>query len=247
VTGNPDDHLGDVMAELARRLRVSRRPQTVEEQLGPVLHAAADTVEGVDAASITVSHRDTRVETLVGTESLVFELDQAQYDLDEGPCLDAVRGRPLNSVDDMTQERRWPRYAPVAAARGVRSQMAIELYADDRSIGGLNLYSRRSYAFGEETRHAAWLFATHAAFAMGRAGQVQEVQELHQALATRKVIGQAIGIVMERYALDEDRAFEFLIRVSRHSNIKLRDVARAISDKQEKGTRQRVIQRLSRP
>jgi AmiR/NasT family two-component response regulator len=101
----------------------------------------------------------------------------------------------------------------------------------------LNLYSRRSYAFDADTRRAAWLFATHAAFAMGRTRQVQELEELHQALVTRKVIGQAIGIIMQRYELDEDRAFEFLIRVSRSSNTKLREVAYEITEKQNKKAR----------
>jgi GAF domain-containing protein len=129
----------------------------------------------------------------------------------------------------MPQERRWPRYAQVAVAEGVCSQMAVELYADDRSIGGLNLYSRHSRAFDEDTRHTAWLFATHAALAMGR---TRQTQQLNEALVTRKTIGQAVGIVMHRFELDEGRAFEFLVRVSRNSNRKLRDVAREISDEQ---------------
>jgi GAF domain-containing protein len=185
----------------------------------------------VDAASISVLHRDGRVETLAGTDPLVYRLDQAQYDLNEGPCLEALKGEPFQRVDDMPQERRWPRYAQEAVAEGVCSQMAVELYADDRSIGGLNLYSRQSHAFNEDTRHTAWLFATHAALAMGR---TRQAQELNEALITRKVIGQAIGILMHRFELDEDRAFEFLVRVSRNSNRKLRDVAREINHEQNK-------------
>jgi GAF domain-containing protein len=188
----------------------------------------------VDAASISVLHRDGRVETLAGTDPLVFTLDQAQYDLEEGPCLEALRGEPFHRVDDMPQEHRWPRYAKAALAEGVCSQMAVELYADDRSIGGLNLYSRHSHAFDEDTRHTAWLFATHAALAMGR---TRQTQELNEALISRKVIGQAIGIVMHRFELDEDRAFEFLVRVSRNSNKKLRDVAREINDEQNRKMR----------
>jgi GAF domain-containing protein len=188
----------------------------------------------VDAASISILHRDGRVETPAGTDPLVYRLDQAQYDLNEGPCLEALKGEPFQWVDDMPQERRWPRYAKVAVAEGVCSQMAVELYADDKSIGGLNLYSRQAHAFDEDTRHSAWLFATHAALAMGR---TRQVQELNEALVTRKVIGQAIGILMHRFELDEDRAFEFLVRVSRNSNRKLRDVARQINDEQNKKQR----------
>lgn len=225
---SPERQLADVMGEAARLLD---QPHTVAEQLELVIEAAADTIDGVDAASISVLHRDGRVETLAGTEQLAFTLDQAQYDLNEGPCLEALRGEPFQRIDDMPQERRWPRYAKVAVAEGVCSQMAVELYADDKSIGGLNLYSRHAHAFDEDTRHAAWLFATHAALAMGR---TRQAQQLNEALVTRKVIGQAIGIVMHRFELDEDRAFEFLVRVSRNSNRKLRDVAHELNDEQNK-------------
>jgi GAF domain-containing protein len=228
VTGNAGNHLADVMGEIARILD---QPHTVDEQLALVVEAAADSIDGVDACSITVLHRDGRVETLVGTDPLAYRLDKAQYDLNEGPCLGALQGEPFQRVDDMPQERRWPRYAQAAVAEGVRSQMAVELYADERSIGGLNLYSRHDRAFDEDTRHTAWLFATHAALAMGR---TRQSQELNEALTTRKVIGQAIGIVMHRFELTEERAFEFLVRVSRTSNTKLRDVARQINDEQNR-------------
>jgi len=226
LTSTHAHHLADVMAEVARALH---EPHTVEEQLDLVLRAAADTIDGADEASITILHRDGRVETVAGTDPLTYKLDQAQYDLNEGPCLDAVRGEPFQRVDDMPQEHRWPRYAEAAVGEGVHSQMAVELYADETSIGGLNLYSRRPHAFDEDTRHTAALFATHAALAMGR---TRQAQQLNEALVARKVIGQAIGIVMHRFELDEDRAFDFLVRVSRNSNTKLRDVARQITDEQ---------------
>jgi AmiR/NasT family two-component response regulator len=70
--------------------------------------------------------------------------------------------------------------------------------------------------------HAAELFAVHASIALGHA---QQEHQLNQALSSRKVIGQAVGILMERYQIDQDRAFHFLMRVSSTSNIKLRDVA----------------------
>ena len=217
-------HLADVMAEVARRLD---RPGTVEEQLDEVLQAARDTISPVDAVSITVMHRADGVETIAGTDALVYELDQVQYDLNEGPCLDALRGAPIQRVDEMDDEQRWPKYAAVAADKGIRSQMAVELFTDERSLGGLNLYSRRARAFDEQTRQLAYMFATQAALAMGRRA---EVEHLNTALATRKAIGQAIGIVQERFNLDEERAFQFLIRVSRDGNIKLRDVARELVD-----------------
>src|SRR5690606_1122688 len=100
--------------------------------------------------------------------------------------------------------------------------MGLRLFTEQATLGGLNLYSTQTDTIDPDVQHVAELFATHAALALGRA---RHVEDLNTALQTRKVIGQAIGIVMERYQLDEDRAFQFLVRVSSHSNVKLRDVA----------------------
>lgn len=95
------------------------------------------------------------------------------------------------------------------------------------TLGGLNLYSTSSDVVSEEAVQAAQLFARHATIALEKA---QDSEQLSEALSTRKVIGQAIGIVMERFQVDEDRAFQFLVRASSTSNIKLRDVATELVD-----------------
>ncbi len=92
-------------------------------------------------------------------------------------------------------------------------------------MAGLNLYSTEHDEVEPASADTAQLFATHAAIILGHA---QQEDQLNQALASRKVIGQAIGIVMERYRVDADRAFQFLLRASSSSNIKLRDVAQEI-------------------
>ncbi|HZG68532.1 MAG TPA: GAF and ANTAR domain-containing protein [Herpetosiphonaceae bacterium] len=150
-----------------------------------------------------------------------------QYQLDEGPCVDALRHEDFQRADDLADDKRWPCYAPKAAALGVGSQMVVRLFDDHNSVGGLNLYAFRPQAFDEDTRHIAWLFARHASLSMERAFKDEQ---LNEALATRNVIGQAIGMVMERYQMDEKRAFAFLVRVSSTSNIKLRDIAQELVD-----------------
>ena len=111
---------------------------------------------------------------------------------------------------------------PEAVKRGLRAQLAVQLFADEERLGGLNLYSTESEEIDEDAPHVAQLFASHAAIALGRA---QHEENLNVALSTRKTIGQAVGILMERYGIDEDRAFQFLVRASSTGNIKLRDVA----------------------
>jgi GAF domain-containing protein len=117
---------------------------------------------------------------------------------------------------------------PQAAALGVRSQLAVQLYLDDGgTLGGINLYSTYSDEVSAQAQALARAFATHSAIALGHAN---ERQTLHEGLLTRKVIGQALGILMERYEMDEDRAFAFLVRASSHKNIKLRVLAQVLVD-----------------
>jgi hypothetical protein len=105
---------------------------------------------------------------------------------------------------------------------GVGGQMALHLFHDNGSLGGLNLYFDRPGLIDAQTVGVAELFAVLAALAMGHARQLDG---LHAALRTRTDIGKAIGILMERYELDEDRAFQFLVRTSQTGNVKLRVIA----------------------
>jgi GAF domain-containing protein len=176
---------------------------------------------GVDHVGISVTHRGGRVETLAATDELVWRLDQLQYELNEGPCLDAIREKPVVWVNNARREQRWPRFIPRAVALGLRAQVGLRLY-DAKTLGGLNMYATQSDTIDPDTIWMAELLATQAAIALGHA---RHEEGLNQALFTRKVIGQAIGILMGRYEVDETRAFAFLTRVSQDTNTKLRDVA----------------------
>jgi hypothetical protein len=161
--------------------------------------------------------------TLVPTDQLVADADRLQCELGEGPCLDAALGTPLVRSDDLAHESRWPTYTPRAVAMGVGGQMALHLFNNnDGSLGGLNLYFDRPGLIDAQTVAVAEVFAILAASAMGHA---RELDGLNHALATRTSIGKAIGIIMERYELDEDRAFQFLVRTSQTGNVKLRVIA----------------------
>ena len=128
-------------------------------------------------------------------------------------------------VEHARHDQRWPNYMPRAAQKGLRAQMAIRLYTDDETLGGLNLYSTQSDTIDEDALVLAELFASHAAIALGRS---RLEGQLNEAITSRKVIGQALGILSERYQIDEDRAFQFLVRASQSGNIKLSAVAAEI-------------------
>ena len=66
------------------------------------------------------------------------------------------------------------------------------------------------------------MFAAQAAVAIGGA---LVVTNLNEAMESRKIIGQATGILMERFRIDEAHAFAYLRRESSHRNVKLREIA----------------------
>lgn len=217
-------NLADALTEAAETIN---RQHTLGETLDAIARATLTSVPGFTDVGISVMHRSGEIETMAGTGQVVWELDSIQYDLGEGPCVDSVREEHTVVVENARHDQRWPRYVPQAVQRGLRSQLAVRLYDDGKTLGGLNLYSTSSDTIDPDAVHGAELFAVHAAIALGHA---QEEHQLNEALSSRKVIGQAIGILMERYKIDQDRAFQFLTRASSTSNIKLRDVAQELVD-----------------
>lgn len=226
MVNNQPARIAHALTEAAKAIH---SPTTLEETLTAIAIEAQRSIPGFDHVGISLLHRDGRIETMAGTDSLVWELDDLQYGLDEGPCLDSIKGAGVVSVEHARRDPRWPRFIPEAVSRGLRAQLAVQLFLEDakQPLGGLNMYSTRSETIDPAALEIAELFATHAAIALGRA---RHEHQLNEALVTRKTIGQAIGVVMERYEIDEDRAFHFLLRVSRSSNIKLRDVAHEVVD-----------------
>jgi hypothetical protein len=132
-------------------------------------------------------------------------------------------------IEDMATDDRWPDYSRNAAARGIGSSLSLPLPFQTRTIGALNSYSARSHAFGGEDRIRGEEVASWIALAVGTADAVaataRELDDLHVAMKTRAVIEQAKGILIERYKINEDKAFKVLTRSSQVQNVKLRKVA----------------------
>ncbi|MFJ3230836.1 ANTAR domain-containing protein [Streptomyces sp. NPDC086787] len=215
------------MASMARDLLTQ---DSVAATLERITASATELVEGCDAAGILIL-RDTTVQTLAPTDELVVESDQLQGRLGEGTCFDAAlsaRGERVLRIADLTAgQTRWPSYAPQARALGVGSMMGFLLFTDDEDLGALNLYAREPGAFTEVSELAGRLLASHAAVAFSSA---RTHAQLEQAVATRHVIGEAMGILMGRHHLTEHDAFDVLRRYSQENNIKLREVARLLCE-----------------
>ena len=222
------DAPSDVARAIAAAARAINHSRTVDETMQTIAEVARDSVPGFDQAGISTLRKDGTVQTRAFTGDLVLRLDELQYNLSEGPCLDSLRQSDVVAAPRIRHEQRWPRYVPRAVVLGLRSQLAVQLYLDvEGTLGSINLYSTQSDELHPDAPALAHLFAAHAAIALG---QAHERETLNEALLSRKVIGQAIGIVMERYEMDEDRAFAFLVRASSHANLKLRDIAQGLVD-----------------
>jgi GAF domain-containing protein len=227
----PSSSIADALATAARTIDATR---TLEETLSAIAHAARSSIPGVEHAGISTVEKRGAIVTRATTGWLVNQLDDLQYSLDEGPCVQALRESVVVSAPHIGADPRWPRYvAEAVRTTGLRSQLAVRLFLDRQgTLGGLNLYSTENDEISPEAEAVAELFATHAAIALGKA---RELDTLSSALQTRKTIGQAIGIVMERYSMSEERAFAFLIRASSHGNVKLRDIAQELVDRLNQG------------
>jgi GAF domain-containing protein len=210
----------------------------LDQTLATIAETARLALPGFDAVGISTVDRQGKVHTRAGTGQLVWELDALQYSLDEGPCYDSITkpDQALVVAPRIGESGRWPNYAPQAVALGLRSQLAVRLHLDaEGTIGGLNMYSTTDEEVDPSSETIAELFATHASIALGNARQIDG---LAQALRTRKIIGQAISLVMKEHTLTEDAAFGFLVRTSSHANVKLRDIAaRMVAEANEKANR----------
>jgi hypothetical protein len=207
------------LGELARELQAIDDPDQILRQ---TVHAAIQLIPGTDEASISEIRGRTQIAHKAASSELARRIDTLMTELGEGPCLDAAFGRQTVRVTDMTREQRWPTFAARAAAWGAISMLSFQLFVAHDNLGALNLYAREPDAFTDEAESIGLLFATHAAVAYADA---QRVDHLHQAIATRDVISQAVGILIERHGLTAGRAFATLVKYSQDTNRKIRHIA----------------------
>lgn len=215
-----DDVFGGQLADAVRELDAQADPpHTLERlvQITPEFFSACDHV------GISLVERD-QIRTPVATDERLRQLDEQQYELGQGPCRDAIREHEVVVVHDLATDPRWPAWGRAMVAElGIRSSVSFRLFTrPDRTWGALNVYSTRPGSFGDEDVSQGRTIAAMAAVVLARS--IND-EQLTRALETRTVIGQAIGMVMERYDLDADRAFDVLRRLSSQENIKLRDLA----------------------
>ncbi|BCZ21495.1 GAF and ANTAR domain-containing protein [Mycobacterium senriense] len=212
------------MAELAREIAT---PRSLDQVLTDVTTTAIKLIPAADIAGVLLLKGGGEFDSVADTDSLVAKLDKLQHDFGEGPCHDAALKETIVRTDDLREEPRWPNYAPAAVEHGVLSSLSFKLYTAERTAGALNLFSFRPGVWDTEAETIGSVFAAHAASAIMAGSHGRQMQS---ALSTRDRIGQAKGIIMERYGVDDVRAFELLRRLSQESQTKLVDVAQGVID-----------------
>lgn len=207
------------LAEIAREIQSAESVRHAAEE---IVAAAVDLLPRASAAGITLVRRRS-VESAAVSSEMAREGDRLQYELGEGPCLDAAWAEDQVLVDDLATDRRWPAWGPrVVKELGVRSMLCTQLFTNEEQLGALNVYAETPNAFDIEDGEIAGVLAAHAAVAVAAA---QEIATLKVAVDRRTTIGKALGVMMVRYGLDDDQAMAVLRRLSSHQNRKLYDLA----------------------
>lgn len=210
------------VAELVQGLH--NRPDTDSETVvAELAELAAAEIPGAQYAGITLTRNAKQIETPAATHHWPLLLDKIQQRHLEGPCLTAAWDEKTVHVRDLETDKRFPNYRRDALAETpVRSIMAFQLFIAGETLGALNIYSESGGAFTDESRTLGLIFAAHSSVAWNSA---RREEQFRRALSSRDVIGQAKGMIMERYRVDAVQAFELLRKLSQDSNVPLIKVA----------------------
>jgi GAF domain-containing protein len=199
--------------------------------LDSLVRWAVEQAPGAEACGLTLEQAG-RGLTVTYSGEMAARGDERQYELDDGPCLEALRTGQVVSVVDMAEELRWGKYPQLALEAGVRSSLSFPLPLGERGRGALNLYASRANAFTDRDERVGQSWAGQAGGALAVAWRMAErqrtVEHLTRGMVTRQEIGQAVGLLMAQRRCTAEEAFQLLRGASQRSNEKLRDVARRL-------------------
>jgi PAS domain-containing protein len=202
--------------------------ETEEHLLGIGVERARRLISGTAQVGVLLLRRRGAMGADGSSDELALACDEQQLALREGPALTALaeRGGPV-VVADTAADGRWPAFLPVAAERGVRSILSVHLATADTLLGVLSVYAEQPDAFGEPESFVASMLAIQLGLALDH---FRTVRNLRAGMANRELIGEAIGVLVERRRITSRQAFQLLVRASQHNNVKLHDIARIVSE-----------------
>lgn len=221
-----DGMSGDVGTSLHSLLLAGEGLGTFLDQLAVL---AADTVDGSRGCGITLLTAD-RATTVWSSDELTSRLDEIQYGQGNGPCLHAARTGEAVVMDDLYADQRWPAYRDQARTQGLCSSLSLPLdLGDADALGALNYYVFEPHTFtsDEVARLTEFRAEISRALALAlRHDQLsRQTDHLHAAMATRRIIDQALGIIMAQNRCSAAEAFTVLRRASNNRNVKIQALA----------------------
>lgn len=214
--------LRHAMTELTERFA---HPTGLDDTLQGVTTSCIHLIDGVECADVLLISGADLFRSVAATSPLAVDIDDLQQRFREGPCVDAAVGHSMVVCNDLREDQRWPQFTEGALAVGVLSMMSFQLFTHNSRMGALNLFGFKPDVFTAEVEAVGAMLATHAAIAL----IADDVRlQFQSALASKDVIGQAKGMIMERFNVDAVRAFELLTKLSQSSNTRLAEIAEEI-------------------
>ena len=227
--GSSDSAMSSAYAELSK---IILSDQSLTAVLTRIAQMAQALIPGADEVSVTVIGAG-RPQTIAFAGDLARVLDERQYAIGAGPCMDAAATGQTIEITDTATDRRYPEFSGAAARAGIGHILSVGMPTLATSTGALNIYGTAAASpFSPEAREAAAGFISYAGVALANAalyaGALQEVAQMKEAMASRAVIEQAKGMIMRDRRCTAEEAFDLLRDTSSHTNRKLRDVAQLI-------------------
>jgi GAF domain-containing protein len=234
-----DDGLAASLSGLSGLL-TDHRP--LHETLVEIAEFAVHAIPGADGAGLTMLETD-RAQTVVASAEFVHVIDDVQYGLGEGPCLLAVQTRETQTSGSLGGDPRWPRFGPRVGRMGVHSVLSLPLMLPDRVVGAMNVYAHAKEAFSPAAVRIGELFARPAAVSVHNARVLAQSQrltaQLAEALTSRAVIDQALGVLMARSGASPEEAFDRLRTMSQSQHTKVAEVSRVLVEEAVRRARSR--------
>lgn len=220
--------LAQLFSDLGRELLSERG---LDGTLGLITSRSVKLLPAAQHAAISRGRRG-RFETVASTSGLPPQVDQIQYDLGSGPCVDAALQEQTYRTGELAADQRWPEFGRRAAAEhGIHSMLSVRLFLeDDDLVAALNLYSALPGAFDSSDESVAIMLATHASTATASTRLHDQVHHLERALQSNRSIGMAMGVLMNQYKITQAQAFDLLRMASQHGHRKLADLARDVTE-----------------
>jgi len=213
--------------QLADAARAMAEESDSDHTLDRAVQTAIELVENADLAGLSV-FTPGGVETPAANHEDLRSIDRLQHELGEGPCVRELRETDVIRIGNVSTDARWSHWGPLISEKfDIRSSLSFHLFTDGAQLAAMTLYAKKPDSFDHADVVNGLAVAAQAAVTLAATAHHDQ---LHQAMRSRQVIGEAVGMLRERFGMSSDRAFDVLKRLSSQQNVKLFVVAQHIVD-----------------